>query len=628
MIKIVREFIIHLSRNQKTILLVFTDILILNSIFIAAHILSANDFLYKAMETFSPILLEYLRFSLFQILLINAVSLSIISFLNGYRSFFRSSGVMNVVGTERIFGLITFCILLSVTSFSISQMISKSIILGLVNLFTVFFQIVLVRSIAYNFLSLKSEEFSSPILIYGAGQAGRETAASISQNPRYRIVGFIDDDPKLKNFNILGYRVLGNQKKIEKIKKSYPNILIVMAIVKVSAEERRKIISSLEKFEVQVKTIPYNYGALETKLSIEDVSVSDLIDRKIKIPDINLLNDSFHNKNILITGAGGSIGSEISKQIANLEPTNLFFVDSSEFNLFKLKESFQSYKNLDSMNFILKDVRDVSEMDKLLSKNNIECVYHASAYKHVPLLQSKENFSSAIENNFFATYDLCSLASKHNVKSFVLISSDKAVNPANLMGATKRLAELSLQAFQDDNNNNTIFSMVRFGNVLNSSGSVVPLFWEQISNGGPVTVTHEDVNRFFMTIKEAASLVLQSGAMAKGGEVFLLDMGDPIKIKEFAERMIRLSGNSVAYNGEENGIKIVFSGLRPGEKLYEELLLSDNPLPTDHEDIKKAVEEKFPIEDIDNLKNTLKKLLKDDNLSSAKKLISEFVKGF
>ena len=628
MIKIVREFIIHLSRNQKTILLVFTDILILNSIFIAAHILSANDFLYKAMETFSPILLEYLRFSLFQILLIYAVSLSIISFLNGYRSFFRSSGVMNVVGTERIFGLITFCILLSVTSFSISQMISKSIILGLVNLFTVFFQIVLVRSIAYNFLSLKSEEFSSPILIYGAGQAGRETAASISQNPRYRIVGFIDDDPKLKNFNILGYRVLGNQKKIEKIKKSYPNILIVMAIVKVSAEERRKIISSLEKFEVQVKTIPYNYGALETKLSIEDVSVSDLIDRKIKIPDINLLNDSFHNKNILITGAGGSIGSEISKQIANLEPTNLFFVDSSEFNLFKLKESFQSYKNLDSMNFILKDVRDVSEMDKLLSKNNIECIYHASAYKHVPLLQSKENFSSAIENNFFATYDLCSLASKHNVKSFVLISSDKAVNPANLMGATKRLAELSLQAFQDDNNNNTIFSMVRFGNVLNSSGSVVPLFWEQISNGGPVTVTHEDVNRFFMTIKEAASLVLQSGAMAKGGEVFLLDMGDPIKIKEFAERMIRLSGNSVAYNGEENGIKIVFSGLRPGEKLYEELLLSDNPLPTDHEDIKKAVEEKFPIEDINNLKNTLKKLLKDDNLSSAKKLISEFVKGF
>ena len=376
MIKIVREFIIHLSRNQKTILLVFTDILILNSIFIAAHIFSANDFLYKAMETFSPILLEYLRFSLFQILLINAVSLSIISFLNGYRSFFRSSGVMNVVGTERIFGLITFCILLSVTSFSISQMISKSIILGLVNLFTVFFQIVLVRSIAYNFLSLKSEEFSSPILIYGAGQAGRETAASISQNPRYRIVGFIDDDPKLKNFNILGYRVLGNQKKIEKIKKSYPNILIVMAIVKVSAEERRKIISSLEKFEVQVKTIPYNYGALETKLSIEDVSVSDLIDRKIKIPDINLLNDSFHNKNILITGAGGSIGSEISKQIANLEPTNLFFVDSSEFNLFKLKESFQSYKNLDSMNFILKDVRDVSEMDKLLSKNN--CLLYTS----------------------------------------------------------------------------------------------------------------------------------------------------------------------------------------------------------------------------------------------------------
>ena len=380
-----------------------------------------------------------------------------------------------------------------------------------------------------------------------------------------------------------------------------------MAIISISAEERREIISQLEKFEVQVKTIPYNYGALETKLSIEDVSVSDLIDRKIKIPDKNLLDHSFRGKNILITGAGGSIGSEISKQIANLKPAKLFFIDSSEFNLFKLKESFQSYKNLSSMNFILKNVQDFKEMEKLLIKNNIDSIYHASAYKHVPLLQSNENFSSAVENNFFATYDLCSLASKHNVKSFVLVSSDKAVNPANLMGATKRLAELSLQAFQDLKENKTIFSMVRFGNVLNSSGSVVPLFWEQISNGGPVTVTHEDVNRFFMTIKEAASLVLQSGAMAKGGEVFLLDMGDPIKIKEFAERMIRLSGNSVAYNEEENGIKIVFSGLRPGEKLYEELLLSDKPIPTDHDDIKKAVEEKYPLSDMENLKNSLKR---------------------
>jgi len=628
MIKVIREYIIRLPRNQKTILLIFTDILILNSIFLAVYVFSLHDFFYESIEKLFPILIEYLNFSFFEVLLINLLSLSIISLLNGYKSFFRSSGVMNLVGSDRIFGLLTYCLLLSVTSFSISSDFSKSIILGLINFLVVFFQIVLVRSIAYNFLSLKSEESSSPILIYGAGQAGRETAASISQNPRYRIIGFIDDDLKLKNFNILGYKVIGNQKKIKKIKKSFPNVLIVMAIVRISAEERRKIISQLEKFEVQVKTIPYNYGALETKLSIEDVSVSDLIDRKIKLADKNLLDHSFRGKNILITGAGGSIGSEISKQIANLKPANLFFIDSSEFNLFKLKEYFQSYKNLDSMNFILKNVQDVGEMEKLLIKNNIDSIYHASAYKHVPLLESNENFSSAVENNFFATYDLCSLASKHNVKSFVLVSSDKAVNPANLMGATKRLAELSLQAFQELKENETIFSMVRFGNVLNSSGSVVPLFWEQISNGGPVTVTHEDVNRFFMTIKEAASLVLQSGAMAKGGEVFLLDMGDPIKIKEFAERMIRLSGNSVAYNEEENGIKIVFSGLRPGEKLYEELLLSDKPISTDHEDIKKAEEEKYPISDIENLKNSLKELLNEDNLSSAKKLISEFVKGF
>ncbi len=628
MIKTLRERIIRLSRNQKTALLIFTDIVTLNSILIATAILTTNEFYENSIRIHSPILLDYLKLSFFQILLINAVSLTIISALNGYKSFFRSSGVMNLVGSERIFGLLSYCILLSVSSFSISSIISKSIIIGLVNLFTVFFQIVLVRSIAFNFLSLKSDESSAPILIYGAGQAGRETAASISQNPRYRIIGFIDDDKKLKNFNILGYKVLGNQKKIEKLKKTYPNVIVVMALVRITAEDRKKIISSLEKFEVQVKTIPYNYGALETKLSIEDISVSDLIDRKIKVPNKILLESSFHNKNILITGAGGSIGSEISKQIADLKPAKLFFVDSSEFNLFKLKESFKSYKNLNSMNFLLKDVQDTQEMEKLLNKNSIDSIYHASAYKHVPLLQSNENFSSAIENNFFATYNLCSIANKNNVKSFVLISSDKAVNPANLMGATKRLAELSLQAFQDIEDNKTIFSMVRFGNVLNSSGSVVPLFWEQISRGGPVTVTHEDINRFFMTIKEAASLVLQSGAMAKGGEVFLLDMGDPIKIKEFAERMIRLSGNSVASDGKDNGIQIVYSGLRPGEKLYEELLLSDNPLPTEHDDIRKAVEEKFPLNEITDLKDSLKNLLLDDKLSSAKNLISKFVKGF
>lgn len=628
MIKILRERIIRLSRNQKTTLLIFTDIVTLNSILIAIYILTTNEYYENSIRIHTPILLEYLKLSFFQILLINAVSLTIISALNGYKSFFRSSGVMNLVGTERIFGLLSYCLLLSVSSFSTSSIISQSLIIGLVNLFIVFFQIVLVRSIAFNFLSLKSDESSVPILIYGAGQAGRETAASISQNPRYRIIGFIDDDKKLKNFSILGYKVLGNQKKIEKLKKTYSNIIVIMALVKITADERKKIISSLEKFEVQVKTIPYNYGALETKLSIEDISVSDLIDRKIKVPDKILLESSFHNKNILITGAGGSIGSEISKQIADLKPAKLFFVDSSEFNLFKLKESFKSYKNLDSMNFILKDVQNIEDMEKLLNKNNIDSIYHASAYKHVPILQSNENFSSAVENNFFATYDLCSIASKNNVKSFVLISSDKAVNPANLMGATKRLAELSLQAFQDIEGNKTVFSMVRFGNVLNSSGSVVPLFWEQISGGGPVTVTHEDINRFFMTIKEAASLVLQSGAMAKGGEVFLLDMGDPIKIKEFAERMIRLSGNSVASDGKDNGIKIVYSGLRPGEKLYEELLLSDNPLPTNHDDIRKAVEEKYPLSEIKELKDSLKNLLLDDQLSSAKNLISNFVKGF
>ncbi len=623
----IRDILISLSRSQKSVILAITDILALNTIFIFLSIVYFIDKDGIGFESRYLLISNFSIFNLNQILIMNLTSLLIIRVLNGYKSFFRSSGVMNLVGTPRVSGLMTFSFLIFIYGNFILS-ISDALRLSLINFFIVFSVFALIRSIAFNFISEKSTSKSTPILIYGAGQAGRETAASLSQNQRYKIIGFIDDDKKLKNYNILGFKVLGNLKKIAQIKKNYPKVLIIMAIVNLSSKKRRNIISALEDYEVHVKTIPYNYGALETKLSIENISVNDLIDRELSEPIKQLLEKNTYKKNILITGAGGSIGSEISLQVANLEPSEIIFIDSSEYNLYKLKESFHSYKNLNKMTFLLRDIQNKEDMCEVIKEHQINTIYHSAAYKHVPLLEVKGNNKSAITNNFFGTFNLCEIASDLEVDSFVLISSDKAVNPKNIMGASKRLAELSAQAFQSKTNNQTTFSIVRFGNVLNSSGSVVPLFWEQINSGGPVTVTHQEVNRYFMTIKEAASLVIQAGSIAEGGEVFLLDMGEPIKIKEIAERMIRLSGNSVSNEEDSNGIQIIYSGLREGEKLYEELLLSKDPKETVHKKIKKGNEKMYPLNQIRELKDQIEAFLQKKEEVKVNKLISNFVDGF
>ncbi len=623
----IRDILISLSRSQKSVILAITDILALNTIFIFLSIVYFIDKDGIGFESRYLLISNFSIFNLNQILIMNLTSLLIIRVLNGYKSFFRSSGVMNLVGTPRVSGLMTFSFLIFIYGNFILS-ISDALRLSLINFFIVFSVFALIRSIAFNFISEKSTSKSTPILIYGAGQAGRETAASLSQNQRYKIIGFIDDDKKLKNYNILGFKVLGNLKKIAQIKKNYPKVLVIMAIVNLSSKKRRNIISALEDYEVHVKTIPYNYGALETKLSIENISVNDLIDRELSEPIKQLLEKNTYKKNILITGAGGSIGSEISLQVANLEPSEIIFIDSSEYNLYKLKESFHSYKNLNKMTFLLRDIQNKEDMCEVIKEHQINTIYHSAAYKHVPLLEVKGNNKSAITNNFFGTFNLCEIASDLEVDSFVLISSDKAVNPKNIMGASKRLAELSAQAFQSKTNNQTTFSIVRFGNVLNSSGSVVPLFWEQINSGGPVTVTHQEVNRYFMTIKEAASLVIQAGSIAEGGEVFLLDMGEPIKIKEIAERMIRLSGNSVSNEEDSNGIQIIYSGLREGEKLYEELLLSKDPKETVHKKIKKGNEKMYPLNQIRELKDQIEAFLQKKEEVKVNKLISNFVDGF
>ncbi len=626
-LKSLRRRLVNAPRRFKVFLMVINDFYCFYSPFILSFIIEYYSYIYGYETNRIWLLIADLDF--LSVISITFISIFLIFSYGGYRSFFRYSeeSILNVFSNPRIITL--FLHSLAITVFIISNSdnsyisISSSIGISLI----IFLNIVVTRSIAFNFIRNSFDKEKIPLVIYGAGQAGRETSAYLGMNELYKVVGFIDDNHKLKNYKIFNKRVFGGLKEIGKLKKTYPNLLIILSIININPTDRKKLISKIQEYEVAVKTIPDGYGSLDSKMALENLNVNDLIDRdEIKL-DHKTIQDQIKGRNILITGAGGSIGSEISSQISKLKANKIINLDFSEYNLYKLKNLLKNTEKI-NQKFILMDLSNKNEIDKLIKNENVEVIYHTAAYKHVPILENRENYRSAVENNFFNTFNLCEIAYKNKIKSFTLISSDKAVNPKNLMGATKRLSELSLQAFHRIKDNETKFSMVRFGNVLNSSGSVVPLFWDQIYSGGPVTVTHEEINRFFMTIEEAASLVIQSSSMSEGGEVFLLDMGNSIKIKELAERMIKLTGNSVSRDGSDDGIKIIYSGLRPGEKLYEELLLSNNPEETEHKKIKKGVEKSFELSEINNLKSSLNKLLKEKNIRKSNELISSFVDGY
>lgn len=626
----IRNKVILLERSSKSFLIIFSDIFFVNLNFMISYFIL--DFFYlnnvnlyiKDFPNFSLLL----NFNILEIVISSSIIIFLLYLLNAYKSFFRALGPLNIIGFPRIFCTFVFAFLLFFILILKNFYFVEALKVFWMQLIYIIFYFLIFRTFIYIFLSKKSKSEYIPVVIYGAGQAGRETAAALSQSKKYKIIGFIDDNEKLKNYEIIGIKVLGNHQKIIGLKKDYPNLLVMISMINISFNQRRKIISLLEPIEVSVKTIPASFGSLETKFSIENISAEDLIGRRDTSINNNFDHACIKNKNVLISGAGGSIGSELAIQVAKLEPKKLILLDSSEFNLYELSNKLKNFKNYNSMDFVLNNIQSKNFMNEIIIEEKINNIFHAAAYKHVPILQNKLNFLSALENNFFSTYNLCRAAYENKVENFTFISTDKAVNPTNIMGASKRLGELCLQGFQEIDGNSTCFSVVRFGNVINSSGSVVPLFWNQISSGGPVTVTDENVNRFFMTISEASSLVIHSNAMSEGGEIFLLDMGKPLKIKNLAERMIRLSGNTVAAEGSKNGIKISYTGLRPGEKLFEELLLSNNPIETSHPKIKKGLEKKHDLEELYSLKQELKLLFEIKSFVKIEKLISKYVDGY
>lgn len=438
------------------------------------------------------------------------------------------------------------------------------------------------KTLSYRKLQILPAEDLTKLMIYGAGAAGSGLLQAFSNSHQYKIVGFIDDNAELQQrLSIEGLKIYGPQQVSSLWSKDFFDT-VVLAMPSISTKDRRRIVENLQQQSIPVKTVPSLSDILSGQVALKelrDVDIADLLGREEVAPDSALLQQQISEKAVLVTGAGGSIGSELCRQIVQQQPSCLVLYELNEFALYKIHQELTEAYPTTKVVPCLGNVTDRNYFCFVLRKYGVETLYHAAAYKHVPLLES--NIARAVENNIFGTLTVAQSAIETGVNQFVLISTDKAVRPTNVMGTTKRIGELIIQALADDVQTCTRFAIVRFGNVLGSSGSVVPRFHQQIALGGPITLTHPEITRYFMSIPEAARLVIQAGAMSKGGEVFLLDMGEPVKIYDLATQMIRLSGLI-----PEEDIQIKVTGLRPGEKLYEELLISgDDVRSTEHSKI-------------------------------------------
>jgi len=467
------------------------------------------------------------------------------------------------------------------------------------------------------------------VVIFGAGSSGKQLHSALAKVSGYKVIGFIDDDKPLQKHDIDSVRVFGRDQ-LSRLIENYNVSEVFLAIPSLSASRRKSIIEWLEPFAVKVSTLPGLDEIVSGKVSFSDireVAIEDLLGRDAVPPLESLLSYCITDKVVMITGAGGSIGSELCRQVLKQSPKRVILYEMSEFALYNIESELkhiQEFKTIELVS-ILGSVLDEAKLTRLFSLYSVDTIYHAAAYKHVPIVE--HNIQEGIRNNTFGTHVLAKTAAQAEIQNFVLISTDKAVRPTNVMGASKRLAEMALQALQVEFPE-TRFVMVRFGNVLGSSGSVIPLFRKQIAEGGPVTVTHKEITRYFMTIPEAASLVIQSGSMGKGGDVFVLDMGEPVKIAELAQKVIKLSGLSVVNEQGEGDIEIQYTGLRPGEKLYEELLIGDNVDGTDHPRIMKAHEDFLSYEALTAVLDQLDQALVDYEIDKVYQYLATFVSGF
>ena len=622
----------HLGRKKKLLIILINDFflgLICWVVFgppMATYI--ASEFSSNLLEIFTK------QWHSFLIpILVSITFLYIFGFYKSLIKFFDSKdSILQCLSGSLIFGFSWSIIHIYQFSVISTSFLSIAILQGML-LAAVFYAFLnLSRDIAkYILYPNFSNEDAKSTVIYGAGESGNELLPSVLLDPTKKLLAFFDDSKDLKDRQINNIPILGKFEQLEKLKKQHTDLEVLLAIPSIDTDQRRKIISKLEKIKVAVRTVPSFHELISDQKKMTDIqnlSLDDLLPRARV--NKNLLKDVF-NRNILVTGAGGSIGSEISRQLLDNKPASIILFDNSEYNLFLLERECSAIKLTKSISSkivpILGDIRDLKSLESIFSDFKIDTVFHAAAYKHVPLVEMAHNVTTACENNIIGTHNLAKVSIDNNVESFVMISTDKAVRPSNVMGASKRMAEMVIQSLNTESSK-TNFSMVRFGNVLNSSGSVIPTFLEQISKGGPVTVTHKEVTRYFMTIPEASNLVLQASEMANGGEVFILDMGEQLKIYNIAKKLIHLSGRNISSGVENDGIEIIEIGLRPGEKMYEELLISGDQLSTKHPKIFKSMENFPSIDHINSLIDEIKiAIYKNDHLSLIE-VMKENVEGY
>ena len=489
-----------------------------------------------------------------------------------------------------------------------------------------------IRDLASYMLYTKAPnaENKKNILIYGAGAAGLQLLNTIKDDIYINVVGLFDDSTNIKGSEISGYRVYGKNSHLNELKYKYPDLMVYLAIPSLDVQKRQDIITKLESLKLAVRTMPglHELVSDEKKLAeMQDLSLDDILPRE----SASSMNIDFSGQNIMITGAGGSIGSELVRQVIKGAPKRIILYEISEYSLYKIQAEAERIIKTAKINTkiigILGNIRSKNRLLEIIKRHKIDTIYHAAAYKHVPIVEYKENIFEGIKNNIFGTMSVCNAAADSNVRKVVLVSTDKAVRPTNVMGATKRMAEMVAQSFNKEYENKN-FCMVRFGNVLNSSGSVIPLFTKQIQEGGPITITHRDVTRFFMTIPEAANLVLQAGNLSDGGEVFILNMGEQIKIYDLATRLIHLSGRNISSDPDSDGIEIKEVGLRPGEKLYEELLISGDEDTTDNKKIFISKESFIDKLNLQEILYELDQCAKDQNIEKAINILEKSVEGY
>ena len=611
--------ILYLPRYLKRIIAITTDIFLCVFCTWLAFTLRLEEFIIFQNFNFNPAVISVI------------LALPIFWMFGLYRTIFRFTGlsiVFTVLTSIFIYGFLYFLVIGVYTLSGVPRSI------GVIQPMLLFFFIISSRLFIKFLLSsdsiFQNSSNKKNLLVYGAGEAGRQLVASLENSPEFRVRGFLDDNKQLHRQVLIGKTVY-SPLSLEKLIKSKDIRLVFLALPSINRRSRNEIIAYLNKYKLIVKTLPSISEIVNEKITlsdIKDLNIDDLLNREEIKPNKKLLEKNINNKNILVTGAGGSIGSELCRQIIKLKPNKLLLLDLNEFSLYKIEDELKNKRNNIKIISLLMNVQDQEKLERIFEIFKVDTVYHSAAYKHVPLVE--ENICEGLRNNVFSTLAITQASVSKKVSNLVLISSDKAVRPTNVMGVSKRISELCMQGVYDNTKNIiTNFSIVRFGNVLKSSGSVIPKFKKQINEGGPVTLTHKEVTRYFMTVTEAAQLVIQAGAMGKKSEVFVLDMGESIKILDLINKMISLSGLTTKDDNNANGdIEIKITGLRPGEKLYEELLIGDNPQTTEHPKIQKIDDPFIPFEQLENNLIKLKDLLDKYEISEVKKLLHKLVKSY